>query len=183
VKRDKKGDPLERIDYIDVCSLYPYSNKYGEFPVGHPEVILENFKPINKRSKPYNGLIKCAILPPKKLLHPLLPYRSKGKMLLPLCAKCADQRQKKPCCHSDKERMWTGTYVSIELYKALELGYKVNLPDYYYHIYIFGFFFKIVKVFEVWHFTRMEKYDPVKNPSGGLFTFYINLFMKQKIVS
>jgi len=125
IRRDKKGNPLEGIDYIDICSLYPWSNKYGEFLVGHPEVILENFKPINKRSKPYNGLIKCAILAPKNLLHPLLPYRSKGKMMVPLCAKCADARKKTPCHHSDEERILIGTWVTLEIYKALELGYKV----------------------------------------------------------
>ncbi|KAK9729440.1 DNA polymerase type B, organellar and viral [Popillia japonica] len=28
----------EKIKYVDVCSLYPWTNKYGKYPVGHPKV-------------------------------------------------------------------------------------------------------------------------------------------------
>ena len=29
------------IRYVDFTSLYPWVNKYGEYPLSHPEVILE----------------------------------------------------------------------------------------------------------------------------------------------
>jgi len=35
---------------------------------------------------------------------------------------------------------------------------------------------------EVWHFDKIEKYDPISNPYGGLFTEYVNKFMKMKLV-
>ena len=35
------------IGYVDFTSLYPYIQKYGEFPIGHPEIISENFKSID----------------------------------------------------------------------------------------------------------------------------------------
>uniref|UniRef100_A0A915JE73 Uncharacterized protein n=1 Tax=Romanomermis culicivorax TaxID=13658 RepID=A0A915JE73_ROMCU len=38
----------------------------------------------------------------------------------------------------------------------------------------------ILKIFEVWHFDSVEQYHPTKNPDGGLFTRYVNTFMKMK---
>jgi len=125
VKRDADGNLLERIDYIDVCSLYPYSNKYGEYPVGHPKIVLKDFELIDKHHHPYDGIIFCSISPPGTLLHPLLPNKCRGKLLFHLCATCAKTRQQQQCQHSDDERVITGMWVSLELYKALELGYKV----------------------------------------------------------
>jgi len=37
-------------------------------------------------------------------------------MMVPICAKCADDRQKNPCYHSDEERMLIGTWVTFEIY-------------------------------------------------------------------
>ena len=54
----------EKILYKDVCSLYPWVCKYGSFPVGHPEVITENFKPMGR--KPYRGLKQPFLLNYKK---------------------------------------------------------------------------------------------------------------------
>lgn len=34
-------------------------------------------------------------------------------------------------------------------------------------------------LYEIWHFGRVEKYDPVTK-SGGLFTTYVNTFVKMK---
>jgi len=51
--------------------------------------------------------------------------------------------------------------VSLELFKALELGYK------------------IVNLHEVWHFENIVKYDKATK-SGGLFSAYIKKFLKIK---
>ena len=75
--------------------------------------------------QPYQGLIKAKILPPRRLFHPLLPYRSKGKLTFPCCRTCVDTRQTIPCYHSDDDRAIIGSYVTLEVYKSLELGYKV----------------------------------------------------------
>lgn len=37
-------------------------------------------------------------------------------------------------------------------------------------------------MFEVWHYEKVDQYDPVTK-TGGLFTEYINKFMKLKQVS
>jgi len=113
------------IEYSDICSLYPFSNKYGGYPTGHPTIITEYFQQISITQRPYNGLIKAKILPPRKLLHPLLPFRANHKLLFPLCRSCAIQ-QCSTCDHTDDERALVGTWVSNEVYKALEIGYEVN---------------------------------------------------------
>lgn len=49
----------EKIRYIDVLSLYPYICKYGRFPVGHPEIITENFEKMDESNMPYEGKLLC----------------------------------------------------------------------------------------------------------------------------
>ena len=120
-----KEDPDEKIFYIDVCSLYPYVNKYGKYPLGHPKIITENFQQLTKDNRPYEDLIKCEILPPTALYHPVLPYRACGKLMFPLCQTSAETKNKEMCHHKANLRILKGTWVTDELYKALDLGYKV----------------------------------------------------------
>ncbi|GFT35597.1 uncharacterized protein TNCV_4870831 [Trichonephila clavipes] len=47
------------VKYIDFTSLYPWVNKYCEYPVGHPEIITEDFRDIDS----YFGLVKCKVFP------------------------------------------------------------------------------------------------------------------------
>ncbi|KAJ8019801.1 putative DNA polymerase [Holothuria leucospilota] len=149
--------PGEVIRYIDVCSLYPWVCKYGEFPLGHPKIITEQFGDVFD----YKGLIQCSVLPPRGLYHPVLPQRINGKLLFPLCAKCAAEENQATCRHSDAERALEGTWVSVELHKALQTGYT------------------LLKIFEVWHFEETTQYDP-GTKDGGLFVDYINTFLKLK---
>ena len=78
--------------YVDVCSLYPYVLKYKPFPLGHPEIITEDFQDVRS----YFGLIQCRVLPPRGMFHPVLPYRTGGKILFPLCRTCAEERPTDP---------------------------------------------------------------------------------------
>ena len=135
--------------YVDFTSLYPWCNKMTRTVVGHPRIITENFDDIST----YFGLIKCTVLPPRDLFHPVLPYRTQGKLMFPLCKTCADTRQQTPCTHSDNERAIEGTWCSVELEKALGKGYR------------------LLKIHEVWHFPAT---------SDELFKEYINTFLKIK---
>jgi G:T-mismatch repair DNA endonuclease (very short patch repair protein) len=154
-----KCKPGEIISYDDVCSLYPYVNKYGKYPVGHPIIKTSN---LTRDISQYEGLIKCKVLPPNRLYHPVLPVRIGSKLLFPLCYRCAEERLgTESCMHSDEQRAFTGTWVSDELKKAVEKGYT------------------IVKVFEVWHFDRVSKYIP--GEKDGLFNKYIDHFLKMKV--
>ncbi|GBN24862.1 hypothetical protein AVEN_161207-1 [Araneus ventricosus] len=74
--------------YTDFNSLYPFVNKYSPYPVGHPEVITSNFSDFSQ----YFGIVKCSILPPSGLYHPVLPFRSHGKLTFPLCSTCVETR-------------------------------------------------------------------------------------------
>ncbi|XP_061192292.1 uncharacterized protein LOC133200521 [Saccostrea echinata] len=138
--------------YVDVCSLYPYVLKHRPFPLGHPQIITDQFQDV----RTYFGLIHCRVLPPRGLYHPVLPYRTGGKLLFPLCRTCAerqDSTSKHRCQHADQERSLTGTWVTTELHKALDMGYTLE------------------RIYEVWHFSQSSR---------DLFRSYIDTFLKIK---
>ena len=144
--RETKND--EKIKYADFTSLYPYVNKTKVYPTGHVTIIRENFEPISN----YFGLIKCKVLAPANLYHPVLPVRAKGKLFFPLCKQCVMDNSSE-CRHSEEERSFWGTFTTIEVEKAFEKGYK------------------IVEIHEVWHF---------ENTSSSLFSEYVNYFLRLK---
>ena len=146
----------EEIRYLDFTSLYPYCCKYCQFPIGHPEILRGGDIPDHVQ-----GLLKCKVLPPKQLLHPVLPCRIRKKLLFPLCYTCALNGAQEFCTHTDDERALTGTWVSVELDKARQMGYI------------------IMEKYEAWHFKETAQYDPFSK-SGGLWTDYINTFLKLK---
>lgn len=145
-----KCKPNQRIRYIDYNSLYP-SVQSGEFyeitdddiryingkrdiyfPVGFPEII----KPECFHNwKEYFGFIKCKMTPPKNLYLPLLPSKRNNKLMFDLYPKI-------------------GTWTSIEIQKAVELGYRID------------------KIYSIVHFP--EK-------SNELFKEYVNTFIAKKI--
>uniref|UniRef100_T1ITE0 Uncharacterized protein n=1 Tax=Strigamia maritima TaxID=126957 RepID=T1ITE0_STRMM len=90
------------------------------------------------------GLIKATVLPPFQLYHPVLPFCYQQKLYFPLCRQCViDQCSK--CQHDAKQRSITGTWVSLELQKAVQVGYV------------------IVKLQEAWHFNKVSKFDQDRN--------------------
>ena len=129
--------------------MYPWCNKSTKAVIGHPEIITENFDDISS----YFGLIKCTVLPPRALLYPVLPYRTKDKLMFPLCKSCADTLNQNTCTHSEQERAILGTWCHVELMKAIEKGYQ------------------ILKIHEVWHFPTH---------TDELFKEYVNTFLKIK---
>ena len=151
----KEASSDEAIKYYDVTSLYPFINKTGKYAVGHPEIITENFEDLEC----YEGIVKCKVLAPHKLLIPVLPCKMNGKLLFPLCRTCAETQHQDDCRHSNDERAFIGTWVTDELKKAVQKGYVLE------------------KMYEVWHYTRVEQYDP-ETKTGGLFTGYVNKFLK-----
>ena len=146
-----------RIKYYDVTSLYPYINKTAKYVVGHPEIIYEDFQELDV----YEGLIKCKVLAPRGLHLPILPAKINNKLMFALCKTCTVSQQQTVCKHTDDERAFIGTWVSDELKKAVTMGYQV------------------IQMYEVWHFSQVEQYDPTTK-TGGLFTNYINTFLKLK---
>ncbi|XP_018574075.1 uncharacterized protein LOC108913090 [Anoplophora glabripennis] len=153
-----KCGPGEKIKYVDVCSLYPWVCKYGKFPVGHPKVYVGEECPTDLRN--VNGVVKCKILPPQNLYHPVLPAKMNNKLMFVLCRTCGEQMNKGECQHSDEERALTGVWVVDEVRKAVEKGYR------------------LLKIYEIWSYD-VQQYDKTTK-TGGLFTGMMNKFISVK---
>ena len=67
-----KCGPGEQILYYDFCSLHPYMNKYARYPVGHPKKYVGDDECRRISLHDVEALVKCTVLPPEKLYHPLL---------------------------------------------------------------------------------------------------------------
>ena len=114
-------------DKLFKVSLYPYVMKYCEFPIGYPTLLArETFAGMEPWTRPednpYKGVIYCRVRAPEDLKRPLLPYRTQdGRLVFPLCRRCADERnQLRPCSHyDDKDRTWAEGFTHAELNKAL----------------------------------------------------------------
>ena len=105
-------------------SLYPWVNKNGEYPLGHPEIISQ---PSHTDLFRYFSLAKCMVLPPHSLFHPMLPYHHAGKVTFSPCASCVTEEMSKPflehtpvCTYTDLERQLVGTWCTPELLKGIE---------------------------------------------------------------
>ncbi len=170
--------------YVDFSSLYPWALKHGVFPVSHPQRYCEKslekqFKGtyFHEKKCSYNkhssvikfcpaeshshfclnffGIAKVRVLPPRNLLHPVLPYRCNGgKLIFPLCAFCGENNvQRLNCCCDEDKRSWTGTFCTPELEAALDVGYR------------------ILHWFEILHWP---------STSQNIFSGYVNAFLKIK---
>ena len=72
------------------------------------------------------GLVKCEILRPTNLFYPVLSYKVNAKLLFSLCRTCSENfSQTEEYCHDTDERKLIGTWASLEIKKALELGYRI----------------------------------------------------------
>lgn len=151
----------EEIKYVDYTSLYPWTNKYCLYPLGHPDIIL-NPSLDRLLARDYFGVAKCCVVPPRRLYHPVLPMRFAGKLMFALCRSCMHDNADRAldaepfdgiCKHEDSERAFEGTWCTPEIYRAMDLGYVVKA------------------VREVHHFPRFRK---------GLFEDYVNTFLKAK---
>jgi hypothetical protein len=79
--------------------------------------------------RPYHGIVKCRVVVPSDLLHPVLPFRSKGKLLFPVCRTCAETRHDGDCGHNEEERAIEGAWTTCELYRAMDRGTIVELSE------------------------------------------------------
>ena len=108
------------------------------------------------------GLVKGKVLPPRGLHIPLLSSHINTKLMFVSCRKCAETENQSIYNHSVGDRSLSGPWVSVELQKAVQIGYT------------------LLKVYEVWQYHTVTKYDPITG-DGGLFAQYMNTFMKIKM--
>ena len=93
VKLHHVANQEEEIEYIEVTSLYPWVNKTQEYPVFHPQVIVN---PDDQDIHHYFGMAKVDILPSYELYHPVLPHRLKGKLTFLLCQASMEEEMGNP---------------------------------------------------------------------------------------
>ena len=106
---------------MDVINLYIYICKYGKYPVGHPKVYVSADSPFDCLDM--EGIMKCKVLPPRNMYHPVLPYKSNSKLMFTVCSACADSMNQGKCTHTDEERCRIGTWVVDEVRNVIEMGY------------------------------------------------------------
>ena len=98
---------------------------------------------------------RCASLFLQKSCYTLfLPFRHQGVLMFPLCSKCCVERNEDFCQHREKERALTGVWTTIEIDRAIKLGYRLTI------------------VTEVWHF---------KKRSDTPFSGFINALYRGKL--
>ena len=154
-----KTENGEIIDYVDYTSLYPWVNKYGTYPLGHP-LIIKN--PTDQNISNYFGIAQVDIIAPENLFHPVLPMKMDEKCMFTLCATCAKEQLNHPwfeptnkCRRTEKERTMTETWCTQEVKMAVRKGYT------------------ILKIHEVWHWPETQR-------KQNLFAPYVNKFLKAK---
>ena len=107
---------------------------------------------------PYFGLMKVKILPPQKLLFPILPIKINGKLIFPLCRTCAEEEEKGNCICPSQSHVLIHTWCTMELTLAINMGYN------------------ILNIYKVLHWSSNKQIDS-STGRGGLFTEYINMFL------
>jgi hypothetical protein len=85
------------IGNLDIVSLYPYINFFQEYPVGHAEEVVRNESVHWTRPEhnPFKGIVKCFVVPPRKLRLPVIPQKYNGKLMFVLCHTCTLEAMKK----------------------------------------------------------------------------------------
>ena len=151
------NNPEDPILYRDFKSVYPWVNKNGEYPLGHPQIHY-NLSHLNIGA--FFGVACVTILPPDKLLFPVLPMRYDGRLIFPLCHTCVEENLNKPmlqrvahCHHTPNQRQLTGTWCTPEIEAAIAHGYTLK------------------KIHEVWDFPDRDH---------GVFKDYVNMWLKIK---
>jgi len=84
----RKARENETIQYVDVMTLYPYICKNFKFPIGHLVIHVGDACRDIEACVCMEGLIRCSIVPPDKLYHPVLPYTCNNKLVFCLCRTC-----------------------------------------------------------------------------------------------
>jgi len=103
--------------------------------------------------------MKCSIVPPESLYHPVFPFRANQNLMFSLYRTCVLTSNTGQCSHkTDKERALTNTWVTDEVRLAVQKWYSI---------------LKIYKLYE-YNFTRYN----TETRENDLFACYIQTFLK-----
>ena len=73
----------------------------------------------------FEDLVKCKVLHPRGFHIPLLPFHINKKLMFVVCRKYAETENQSICNHSVGDRSLSGTWVSVELQNAVQIGYPL----------------------------------------------------------
>ena len=102
-------------------------SKYFMFPLRYPKIHVGDACRDKQVMLSMEGLIICTVLTPRRIYHPVLPFRCKNKLLFCLCKTSAVECN----CSGEyvyetvEERALSGTWVLDEVRLAIRKGYKV----------------------------------------------------------
>jgi DNA polymerase type B, organellar and viral. len=115
----------ENIQDVDVMSLYPFVCKYFKFPRGHPAIHVGDARQDMETMPLKDGLLKCSILPPRHLYHPIVTFRG-NNIYYWLCKKCAIQQNRTTVCTHEtvSERAPIAMWIPDEIRLAVLKGYE-----------------------------------------------------------
>lgn len=117
----------EKILAYDVVSLYPSICRYEKIPVGGVQrIFIGEIECSQVDIAAFEGLIKCTVLPPQDLEHPILPLKLNGRLIFCLCFTCAKNASNQHCVHTPEQREFSGTWVVDEVRMALRHGYNIR---------------------------------------------------------
>ena len=73
------------------------------------------------------GLIKCCVLPPQKMYHPVIPFRCNDRLFLCPCNSSGTEHNEDRDCANEKvsDRILIGTWVIDEVRLAVQKSYVV----------------------------------------------------------
>lgn len=87
--------------YYKTTFLYPYINKTGKIPIGHPRILPRTLKTLKStKGASTSQIVACCSLPAK----------INGKLLFRLCRTCMEE-QGNDFNHGNRQSMLTGTWV------------------------------------------------------------------------
>ena len=137
--------------------------------MGHPEIIAENF---DEDVSNYFGLIKCTVLPPHGLFHPVLLHHGQDKLKIDVCLvqrsnlvkteQIDDPQVFFDCLTSDEIMVLDADLVSDEILEIrYEYGDKFVQPDPYTNV--------VIAVFTT-AYARLQLYDEFDMLQGASCT-------------
>ncbi|KAF4528493.1 hypothetical protein B566_EDAN016897 [Ephemera danica] len=141
----------DKIHFADIISVYPKILRDFKVPVCVPKI---HFGPEFPSLLETEGLVKCLILPPRRLFYPVLPIKMHSKLMFVLCRKCAKQYLYENCLHNDSRDRTIGcTWVIEEVRLAIKHGYNV------------------LEIYEIWEyecfFDYVNTFLKIKQQSSG----------------
>ena len=147
-----KSSLEKEIRVFDIVSLYPSVFSMEKYPLGHPTVITQ-FTEEEKGTLPFEGIVKCRVLPPRDLALPVLGISVCEGLYFVNCYTCLIKRHSNCTHEKEDDRALTGTWCTVELKLALSRGYR------------------ILELYEAYHWDEW---------SDTLYRDYVKMFLKGK---